>query len=121
MKTLSIRKPSSVNTQPKKRSKVQQAIDKKRQTNPDVHYVIKKHTRDSMDERRITERDIVKSIEEFDKIYENDGKSVVEKKIGNQIIRTIYSYCMYTKKASVISSYHINKSKFEKNRSDTFA
>lgn len=102
-------------------NKVLNAINRKKQTNPDVFYKLTPHSKKQMKERNITTRDVVRSIEECERFYERDDKTVVEKKIGDHIVRTIYSYNMYTKEIFVISTYHINKRKFTTPQSDQFS
>jgi len=90
------------------------------QTNPDVTYIINPHSRLNMIKRKITEIDIVKSIEEFDKYYINNDRTIVEKKIGDHVVRTIYSFNIYTKQIFIISTMHINKKKFARVETDSF-
>jgi len=52
-----------------------------KQTNPNVSYIIHPHSRLRLKEKHITHREVVKSIEEFDNIYEHENKSVVEKRM----------------------------------------
>ncbi len=101
-------------------NKVLKAINKAKQTNPDVTYKPTPHAKTEMKNRLISTRDVVKSIEECDRFYERDDKTVVEKKIWEHILRTIYSYNQYTKEVFIITTYHINKKKFATHQSDQF-
>jgi len=64
-----------------KPNKVLNVLYKKKQTNPDLTYIINPHSKVKMKKRHISETDVVKSIEEFDKFYVNDDRTIVEKKI----------------------------------------
>ena len=102
----------------KKPNKVLNALNKKKQTNQNMKYVINPHSRKNMNERHISERDVVKSIEEFDTFSVNEDRSIVEKKIWNEVVRTVYSMNMYTNEINVITTMHINKTKFAKQKTD---
>ena len=111
--------PKRERTLTPRKNKVLSAIKKKKQTNPDVSYIINPHSREKMQERHITQRDVVRSIEEFDNMYESRERTVVEKRLGGQILRTIFSMWM-DKKVNVISTMHINEKKFNKSHVDAF-
>jgi hypothetical protein len=64
----------------KKPNKVLEILNKKKQSNPGVTYIINQHSKDNMKKRFISESEVVKSIEEFDKFYINDDRTIVEKK-----------------------------------------
>jgi polysaccharide deacetylase 2 family uncharacterized protein YibQ len=107
-------------TQTKKPNKVLDILNSKKQTYPNVVYLMNPHSRYKMQSRKISEKEIIKSIEEFDKHYVNDDRTIVEKQIGNHVIRTVYSYNMYTNEISIISTMHINKRKFFTPKIDIF-
>lgn len=100
-------------------NKVLSVIKKKKQTNPKVMYIINSHSRSRMRSKHITQRDVVKSIEEFDKMYENRNWTVVEKRLWEFILRTVFSMNS-DKKVNIITTMHINENKFQKSHIDEF-
>lgn len=101
------------------KNKVLSAIKKVKQTNPNVSYIIHPHSRLRLKEKHITHREVVKSIEEFDNIYEHENKSVVEKRMWGQILRTVFSMGMDSK-VHIISSMHISERQFNTVHKDTY-
>ena len=103
-----------------KPNKVIEVINKWKQNNSNLVYIINQHSKSSMKKRRISKSDLIKSIEQFDKFYVNENRIIVEKQIWEHVIRTIYSFNMYTNKVFIISTMHINKKKFATNRFDSY-
>lgn len=99
-------------------NKVLSVIKRHKQTNRDVSYITNTHSREKMKTLDITQRDVIKSIEECDKFYDNERWTVVEKRLSDHIIRTVFNI-HDRNNVHIVTTMYINEKKFSENRVDS--
>lgn len=81
-----------------------------------VRYVVSDHWESNRQKRSLSKKEIITTIESFDKHYEKGDKVIVEKNISGQLLRVVYNYDFVKNICWIISSYEINGTKFNRNQ-----